>query len=1066
MKACVLCNGTVSFYSLPELSPAFPNKEPTGVQWIGGFDENEGRDNPEGTVVMIANTRRILQVRVGEKLRPIKNNIEYPGCLKSSRRDTIACVADDKGYALLDVEHQQKIPLFPISSISTPDVEEDRRSPSPRNETASPSGHGRSTSMGTLVGNTLAKRGRSAVHERDSRYLRPPDIGQQLASPSPSRKESSNTPAVRPTARPRSSTEVIPTIPSRQTSPEKQVVHPKPHILSPFPSEFMLTTGTVDGEPGVGMFVNLDGDVVRGTIEFSTYPDAVLADNLSSDVRGTLSAEADQIVVALLRRSVDGEQVRGLELQHVTNDTSNNTPRKAWLPILSAMEQPTAGLHQSLSTISHGFSGVGALLQSVRLKFPTPPASVETLNDERTQASVAQQEQEKALFESPTDLGEADKKRAEEELKFAGRLGKTASRALAWSGHDLWHILINPLILQLESRLLTVSSANSEEVAPKDVNAARVYALLAEIRDHEPRDETEFLGLNYTRQKASLLLFLHFLAVLQAGESVEDSTLRSVENALHESALDPRVVLLLVKPLSAEVQPGSSGIWLHRGIVEMITRMTINVETFEALPTDFWMMVRHYLTVWQEKRGYGSISDEKLVFDSVDNALIHVLLYLDKALTNDSGAHKSVKTKLNNVVDHWKGDFDRAVMLLERYHRLFVLSRLYQSKKLARDVLKTWKRIVDGEGDVDYGSNPEGIEMQMRRYLTVIRDTSLVEEYSVWLANRNPNLAIQVFTDDSSRTKFSPQQVTSLLKEHAPGAVQPYLEHLVFGKHLNQYSDDLIGYYLDSVLSVLERSEDARGSLAQTYSTYRALTSPKPTYLTFITQNAPDAPWWQSRLRLLQLLGSGGYATTSSTSKELTYSIPMVLERLAPFSSYLVSESIILDARQGRHKEALKLLTHGLGDYDTAVRYCYFGGPAPSQTIDASMLPSKQVQQDLFSYLFYEFLRIEDVEDRLEQTSHMLGKFATWFDPLHVFESIPDDWGVDMLAEFLLRSMRAATSERNEAVIMKALSAAQNLQRQAQFVDACEKLGAKIEAEKGSDGGAAPVTPQQVELDI
>jgi vacuolar protein sorting-associated protein 3 len=225
----------------------------------------------------------------------------------------------------------------------------------------------------------------------------------------------------------------------------------------------------------------------------------------------------------------------------------------------------------------------------------------------------------------------------------------------------------------------------------------------------------------------------------------------------------------------------------------------------------------------------------------------------------------------------------------------------------------------------------------------------------------------------------------------------------------------------------------------------------------FITQNAPQEAWWQARLRLLQLLGSGSYATSATSNKELTYSIPMVLERLAPYSQYLVSESIILDARQGRHKEALKLLTHGLGDYDTAVRYCYFGGPTTaSTTIDADSLPSRESQQELFAYLFTQFLIIEDVEERLSRTSHLLGTFATYFDPLTVLDQIPVTWGVHMLKEFILRTFRAATNERNQAVIMKALSAAQNLQKQAEFVEICEKIGTKVEGEKFDEDGPGP----------
>lgn len=377
---------------------------------------------------------------------------------------------------------------------------------------------------------------------------------------------------------------------------------------------------------------------------------------------------------------------------------------------------------------------------------------------------------------------------------------------------------------------------------------------------------------------------------------------------------------------------------------------------------------------------------------------------------------------------------------------------------MSSDVLRTWRRIVDGEPDLGGDKSPTEIEIQVRRYLLHLRDTKLVEDYSLWLASRNSTLAIQFFTDDSSRVRFSPPQVTAMLKRQAPGAVQEYLEHLVFNKGLSQYADDLIGYYLDSVLNVLEHNNNARESLAQSYSTYRALEAPKPTYMGFITENAPQEAWWQARLRLLQLLGSGSYASSATSAKELTYSIPMVLERLAPYSQYLVSESIILDARQGRHKEALKLLTHGLGDYDTAVRYCYFGGPAPASntTIDADSLPSRESQQELFAYLFTEFLIIEDVEDRLERTSHLLGTFATYFDPLTVLDQIPADWGIHMLKDFILRTFRAATTERNQAIIMKALSAAQNLQKQAEFVDVCEKVGAKVEGETFNEDGPGP----------
>ncbi|RMZ76089.1 hypothetical protein DV737_g4959, partial [Chaetothyriales sp. CBS 132003] len=955
-KACVLCNGTVSFYSLPELTPAFqnPRREPTGVQWIGGLDESGEREEQE-PVVMIANSKRILFVKVGDKLKPAGSNIDYPGCLRASRRGSIVCVADSIGYSLLDVEHQQK--HEPSARASSPTT----------GQQAAQAAHSRSSSLGNTL-TTLADRTQSSAKAG----LKAPtsgDLGDH------------------PRARQRSSTEsTLPSLPHGAPVARSASLL-TPHVLSPYPTEFMLTTGTGDAEPGVGMFVNIEADVVRGTVEFSAYPDRGLA------------------------------------------------------KIMHAQE--------------HNFSSVIDLLQAVPLKASkngTLSHYTSAQDDPRTSSAVEQLEQEKALFDNgPDSVSEipADvlEQRSIDERSFVARFDKIYTRQLLFNGTGLWQILPNPLLMQLEARL---ASAILNDDEPAKIDAKRLTQVLTDVRAREAGTELDFLTLNYVRQKASLLLFLHLQAILGSASELANQQ-SAIENALHEAGLDPRVVLLLLPPLAAEVSQGTQGIWLHQGIIDAAANFKSPVTTFSSAPVEFWMMIRHYLTLWQEKRGYGSITDEKLVFDSVDAALLHTLLYLDTSLPAGSGVQLSARAKLNNLVDHWMGEFDVAAVLLERYQRLYVLSRLYQSRKQARDVLGTWRRILEGDADVEYKADSAELELQIKRYLSNIRDASLVQDYGIWLAQRNPGLGVQVFAEDASKVKFDPHQVIGLLKELAPDAVQQYLEFLVFSKHLDQYSDDLIGYYLDSVLSVLESDKAARASLAQTYVTYRALGSPKPTYLNFIRDNAPREGWWQSRLRLLQLLGSGGYGDSATSQKELAYSVPEVLERLAPFSKYLVSESVILDARQGRHKEALRLLIHGLGDYDTAVRYCYFGSPSPpAGTIDVSELPQRELQEELFDYVFHEFLNMDDQEECIERTSRLLGNFATWFDPLRILLDIPAHWSVATLSDFLLRSFRATTTKRNEAVIIKALSAAQNLQIQADFVEACEKIGASIEAEKAA----------------
>jgi hypothetical protein len=1060
-KACVLCNGVLSFYTLPELSPAFPTKEPTGVSWIGGVDEDqEGSEEP---VLMIANSKRILLVKVGERLRPIKNNIEYPSCLRSSRRGTIACVADRQSYALLEIEHQQKIPLFSISSVSEDpeDTISDASSAHPvrgsshaRQERGgrTSAGHSRSTSLGNPLTQIVDQERSNSLAVATEQLKRPPS--DKSRTPSPSKTATSQASQdERSLSRPRALTE---TATVQKPLPPRPPMY-EPLIISPSPNQFLLTTGSGEDQPGVGMFVNLDGDVDRGTIEFERYPISLALDKASSHTENASlrTQEADDVILALIERQSSSGLEIGIESQSLSQDPAIAAGTKSWTSLHGNQSDLSAGLLNALGFCEYNFCEVSELLRLVRLRRPghstnsTPPEQ-----DPRTKSSVERVEEEKALFESngaesALESPEWEKRRAAEEMKIAAGLGFSRTQILAWSKNCVWQVQQNPEVLRLEASLLAEDAAISE--------ASHIASVFARIRNQEPQSEAEFLSLGYIKQKISLMTFLHLQKALESG-AIEESQIRVAENILLEGGLDPRVILLLIAPLEKEVLQGTQGLWIHQGLADLAKTISLPGLTMDEFSIEFWMLIRRFLAAWQGKRGYGSIADEQLVFDSVDAALLHILLHLDKALTPGTGAHTSARTKLNNVVDNWKGNFDRAVSLLEQYRRLFVLSRLYQSRKMSKDVLGTWRRIVDGEPDLGGDKSPAEVEIQARRYLVHLRDAKLVEEYSLWLASRNSTLAIQFFTDDSSKVRFSPQQVTSMLKRQAPGAVQEYLEHLVFNKGLHQYADDLIGYYLDSVLNVLEHNKNARESLAQSYSTYRALEAPKPTYMGFITQNAPEEAWWQARLRLLQLLGSGSYATSATSATELTYSIPMVLARLAPYSEYLVSESIILDARQGRHKEALKLLTHGLGDYDTAVRYCYFGGPAPanSTTIDAGSLPSRESQQELFASLFTEFLAIEDVDSRLERTSHLLGTFATYFDPMTVLDQIPADWGIHMLKDFILRTLRAATTERNQAVIMKALSAAQNLQKQAEFVDVCEKMGAKIEGETFVEDGPGP----------
>ncbi|RAL15725.1 putative TGF beta receptor associated protein 1 [Aspergillus homomorphus CBS 101889] len=1074
-KACVLCNGTVTFYMLPELSPAFGNTKVSNCSWIGGVDLNTVKDEQEEQVVLIAAQNRTMLVRIGEEARRIRN-IEFPGCLVAARRGIIACAADAHSYSLIDVENQQKIQLFPIS-FSNENFEPNQvhdvstgtplKSPTSPFFTHSPTSEShmyeRSASSNTLSG-LLQPHG----HQRSSSVTSElsPESGTPRRSLSKERAGG---------ASPRRSIENQPHE-SESSSEERKPLPPlpkptqlKPHIISPTPSEFLLVRGTDGSEPGVGMFVNIDGDVVRGTITFHKYPESIVIDK--GDENNMIHSPDnthEELLLAVIEAEKEGQRRKFLEVQLWDVDPGEADDHKTWVEIPSSpdMQSTHVGLSHTISPSQLEISEMGNLLRMVRLKTPSLSPHVPA-TDPRTQASIEQSQKEKELFDGPEGAGEAERgwesERNAEEEKFARALGQTQSSLIMWNGNQIWRVVKNPLTTQLDDALQSahVQDTDGRRVLKRD----SITDVIDLVQAAEPKSESEFLGLNYLKQKASLLLFGDL--ILMDSKYRDEATIDATERALIVGNLDPRIPLLLIPLLRREVLQSPQGIWIHAGLSEVTESYVQQLEIAEgggASDSAVLDMIKRFLFSWQQKRGYGSITDETYVFDSVDAAFLHLLLEQDAQLAAEQRSVSQLRIELNRLVDNWKGNLERAVALLEQYRRLFVLSRLYQSQKMSRNVLKTWRRIIEGEEDLGGEVTVAGTEAQMRRYLVKIKDVQLVEEYGAWLAQRNPSLGIQVFSDGTSRVKLETADVVALLKQQAPNAVQAYLEHLVFVRHLTQYADDLLAYYLDSVLSVLESSPSARASLSESYSTYRALTPPKPTYMNFITVNAPSEPWWQSRLRLLQLLGgssTGGSQFTSMPARTFTFSIPAVLSRIEPFQNELVSESIILDGLQGRHREALHLLTHGLGDYDSGIRYCLFGGPRA--TTSSSAFAERSQQSELFRFLLDEFLKIQDPSERIERTSDLLGRFAAWFDVGEVLRIIPDEWSVDILGGFLAHVFRVLVAEGREVRIEKALSAGLNLRVGTEYIEGVEKAGGWVEDGEGLrrlKGGVARGTVQ------
>ncbi|KAF2743978.1 TGF beta receptor associated protein-like protein 1 [Sporormia fimetaria CBS 119925] len=1039
-KALVLCNNTLSFYSLPELSLDSTTK-PLTCSWVGGVDLNAlDDDHQDGVVVMLGLKSKLRLIRISEDVRPQSlRTIEYGGCLNSVRRDTFSCAADPHSYALLDLDRQQKIGLFPISSL---DEDAGEIGGAAENIASTHHASSRSVSSASVQPFTAGERG----HVRSSSlgiFGGGGDDLQRTESPgpfsrSPARVRDSQHPE-RTSSLPRANSPApekpLPVPPSeaskKQESSSQNFVPLKPLIASPSPNEFLLAVGTTSTEPGVGMFVNLDGDVCRGSIQFSTYPEALVVDGKGVSLAASMGPEPDAeegYVLAVVHRQTQNGQERGVEVQRWDVDAGEGEASKEWLNLHSLGEdQATAGLGMR-TVVEDGdltLPEIGHKLSVKRIRVPLSESSLSAENGKQ-----------------PSRQDKAD-------MEFTQRLSKCQTRHVLWGRNSVWWIVRNPMVIQFDSRLLEAQSTSTGDGVRIQPIRREIEMVLGNIRGLEPRSETEYLSLVYIRQKASVLLFIDLILRSSTNIIIFENEKRITEQALVEGEIDPRVILCLLPVLNSEVVQGPDGIQISGGIVTLIEQF-LEQNNPSALPAtvngpfgdNLLHLVKRYLSFWKKRRGMASVTNDPYVFQSVDAALLHILLLLDQN-TGSVGTSSPLRAELYELVDNEVECFSRAIELLEQFKRLYVLSRFYQrnspASAKASKVLATWKRILEGETD-EGGEFVDG-ETELRKYLTRIRDRALVEEYGTWLADRNPKLGVQVFADDKSRVKFSPTDAVALLKKKAPGAVKEYLEYLVFGKKHVEYVNELIVFYLDIVITALEGSRSAKDTLLQTYETYRALSAPKPSYRQFITDNKLDEEWWHSRLRLLQLLGSNLPATAS-------YNVSSILTRLEPYEQELVPEMIILNGRQGRHEQAIRLLTHGLKDFDTAINYCLLGGSSifrPPGYVPQNEIADQEEQARLFSFLLQECLRLDDISERILMTGELLQRFSGWFDVVKVLEMIPDEWSVDIVGEFLINALRRLVRERAETGIAKALNGSQNLQTSVELADKMVEVGPTVE---------------------
>lgn len=976
-------------------------------------------------------------VRVLPNALKAEKKTDYPSALVGFQRSNFALVANAATYDLVDLENNQKIPLFEISSggLDNEDFEEDDEVPPI--ETKTP-GQDESIKTNEELEQQTDKQSTEATEaEEESSVDKEPTSpkDEQESDETASTEETpKDTPApktededTKPVDLPKPTIEhPTPVAKKQHTKPPRKL---KPMICAVSSDEFLLTSGTTINEPAMGLVVNTDGDISRGTIAWPKYPSSVAV-----DYPYVASAIDNQIYFYSLH---DQDLVQTIEYKS--------------RPQVFTVTSP----------ISQAYLPLSEKIRLVPLNISTSPT------------------------EEPKPT-EDQSKRIEKEKAHAESLSVISSSLFVYSKEaGVQCLLSSPRIFHLE-KLVEQSRLDEvkEEMSTIEINTERAFV------------EIEYLGLlvgvgylmhgdfdtatsawlegtldpriviyifNKESVNGDLWTFNGLIPFLKTTiEKLEGLRVTAAATPAEESAPTPAPATNTPKR-SKKSKKGAKNNRAETKAAAAASKptpgpSTVSIDEAKKKLTESRQYYAYFLGEWLKRRELESIVDKTAVFYSLELAYLRLSLEDKAAATaaRDQEALSQSKTKLytflrREVVE----SVEDTLKILGKNDMYYGQFLLYEKYEREAEFCELWKRALsDGtisEVDPDFLSNKT--EEAFASYLQhTCEDHDLVWNHGMWLVERNVKIGLPIFTHRSpdSQVQFQDDDVLAALKKlKNPHAWRSFLKILVYERHDLSRQGDLIEISAEDLVERIKLSATMRDIVAESYVEYKNLALPKRGYLDFMHSKmsrsaggSEEAEITKMRLDLVRLLLGEGQ-----------YDIDVIRDKLEQcgYEELLVVELCVIYSKLGMHERCIRILAHSLLDFDQSVDYCRNGrlvvktlkvggvkslvskdtkSSGKTARKDQQEHPSQEAddatQRRLFTILFDEFLSISFESTRSLYLRMLLERYGDKLDTFTVLRKTPSEWPLERISGYLYSVLRQVMADKNESMVTKALARAQN----------------------------------------
>ncbi|CEG63955.1 hypothetical protein RMATCC62417_01017 [Rhizopus microsporus] len=762
---------------------------------------------------------------------------------------------------------------------------------------------------------------------------------------------------------------------------------PKPLMAVVRKDEFLVVSGgSGAGNQTIGIFVNPNGDAIRGTLQWPSYPKS-------------LCVEFPYVAALLSNHTIE-----------IHNILDQNLLQR--IPLDPVMEP--RGM-----AFGHGIKvWMDALATSLK-------------------RSPWKQE--------PTD-SELQVQLQREIIKYS----TITARILLYGKDSVLAQVTTPLTIQVDGLLernLVEEAMQLAEQAKNTMSEDDQGTVYAERLKSE---------LNYTFQKSGLLLLKETLfddafTLLSKGDIDPRVVIQLFDDLMLDSWLHSPPPILLFESVQRLIEDlgdlkkivnGSLGEFKEDGSSGVSDMRCVLLENArEAL--------NKYLLTEREKRKH-KLGQNDIECEVIDSCLLKIYM--------SQGDNDSIYQLLQHPNDC---NIDECSKILYESKKYYALSVMYESKHMYEKALELWTRMHEGDlRDDDFKNGLNRVkELLLKDLETADLPLPAIMHYAWWLTKQSPRDGVEIFTRSPRARDMDPDEILERLEHYDNQVVRSYLEYLVNSlKSENpDYCTRLACSYIKDIRDEVKQN-DGLGLLKELVDDFKRDINPYPadkdddlSYSTFLGYLSTQ----KSRLRLVQLR----LVLIRFLQRSNIYSPEVVMNALSEAGPLDIEKAIIF-GKMNKHQESLDILINELYDFVGAETYCVTNGhsagiipsttvPVRSSSLSEKPLPSVEYvssdqmteRSELFMMLFNTYLSIKDSNLMIARTMHLLNTQGLYLNIIEVLKSIPDDWSIDSLQEFLTSSLRQSTDKCNESQVILGLTRGENLMVNSDLIRLYEEIG-------------------------